>query len=238
MVEDLSREEVIEGVDRVVKDLLLAADVVGPPVDVVALARRHLALPDAPRRRPGHRRRPESFAAATPEEQQWEAALRVGDHLKPELLRRLGLDPAQPRGLTGESLSRLVAEHLLLPTSWFGRDAAAAGFDVAALKETYRTAGHELIAWRLLDLDEPCVITVVDDDRVRRRRSNAWQVRKELSPAERRCQQDVSRSGEPRVVRAGGWTVQGWPVPSPFGKREVLRGVVEDAEQWPDPGGA
>jgi hypothetical protein len=83
------------------------------------------------------------------------------------------------------------------------------------------------LAWRLLDLPEPCVITVIDDGQVQRRRSNAWRVRRELAAPERACQRYVNHHGRPHVVRAGGWTVQGWPVPRPDGMREVLRSVLD-----------
>src|SRR5262249_18048923 len=101
-------------------------------------------------------------------------------------------------------------------------------FDLLDLKARYRTASHEVIAWRMLDLAEPCIVTVVDNDHVHRRRSNAWRTRKELAPAERECQRYISRHGQPRVVRSAGWTVQGWPVHQPGWKREILRSVVDE----------
>jgi hypothetical protein len=230
MSEELSREEVIEAVDQTVKELLLAARMVTPPVDAIVLARRHLALPPNPKRRPGQRRPAETFSELTPERQQWEAALEIGEHLKPGLLQCLGINPDEPHPMMGESPSRLLAEHLLLPLVWFAKDAPAAGFDVLSLKETYSTASHELIAWRMLDLAEPCIITIIDNDHIHRRRSNAWPVRKQLSPPEQQCQQYVSHYSRPRVVRADGWTVQGWPVHRSDWKREILRSVVEGGE--------
>jgi hypothetical protein len=230
MVEELSREEMVEAVDRTVTELLLAAKVVTPPIDAVVLARKHLVLPENPKRRPGQRKQADSFTTASPEQQQWEAALQIGDHLKTELLRRLGIDPNQPRPMMGESPSKLLAEHLLLPVVWFAKDALRVGFDVLSLKESYGTASHELIAWRMLDLSEPCIITLIDNDHVQRRRSNAWPVRKELAPPEQQCQQYVSHYSRPRVVRADGWTVQGWPVHRSDWKREILRSVVESAD--------
>ena len=83
------------------------------------------------------------------------------------------------------------------------------------------------MAWRLLDLPEPCVITVVENDHVHRRRSNAWRVDKTLHPAEARVPALRPHYSRPRVVSADGWTVQGWPVHSPDWKREILRSVVD-----------
>src|SRR5262249_25765173 len=103
--------------------------------------------------------------------------------------------------------------------------------DVLELKKRYRTSSHEVIAWRLLDLPEPCIITILDNDHISRRRSNAWRVRRQLEPAERQCQRYVNQHGRPRVVRAAGWTVQGWPVHQDDWKREILRSVV-DPDAW------
>jgi hypothetical protein len=225
MREDLSREEVHQAVDRLVDELLEKAGVTAPPVDALALAQRHLGLalhPDGGRPRRG--RRPTDLRPEPSEEgQQWAAAHAVGEHFKAELLRRLEVPPEQGRALGGESLANLFAHRLLAPTAWFGGDARACGYELPELKERYRTAGHEVLAWRLLDLPEPCVITVLDNGHVQRRRSNAWRVRRELEAPERECQRYVNHYSRPRVVRAGGWTVQGWPVHRPDWKREILR---------------
>jgi hypothetical protein len=85
-----------------------------------------------------------------------------------------------------------------------------------------------LIAWRFLDLPAPCVMTVVDDDKVARRRSNAWRVTKALAPAEQECVAAVRGDGRPHIVRGDGWTVQGWPAPRPAGERVILRSVRDE----------
>ena len=236
MSEDLTREEVHGAADRLVDELLAAAGVTRPPVDVVELARRHfnMALREETRQGPsGRPKRGGSAgvivvpAGAGEEARQWAAAQAVGGRLKPDLLRRLGLDPAARLGLTAESLAGLIAQRLLTPTAWFAGDARAAGWDVTELKRLYVTAGHEVVAWRLLDLPEPCIITVVENDHVHRRRSNAWRVAKTLHPAEKECQRYVHHYSRPRVVSADGWTVQGWPIHSADWKREILRSVAE-----------
>ena len=167
-------------------------------------------------------------AGASEEARQWAAAQAIGARLKPDLLRRLGLDPAAQLGLTAASFAGLIAQRLLTPTAWFAADARAAGGDVAELSRLYATAGMERIAWRLLDLPAPCIITVVDNDHVHRRRSNAWPVRKVLTPPEEECQRYVNHYSRPRVVRANGWTVQGWPIHQADWKREILRSVVDE----------
>jgi hypothetical protein len=220
MNEDLTREDVHQAADLLVEELLAAAGVTRPPVNAVEVAQRHLKLalrepaPAAPR--------------GSEESRQWAAAQAIGEHLKPDLLRRLGFDPASRQSLPGESLAGLLARLLLTPTSWFAGDARACGWDVPEIKTLYATAGYEVVAWRLLDLPEPCVITIVENDHVHRRRSNAWRVNKTLHPAERECQRYVHHYSRPHVVSTDGWTVQGWPLHEPDWKREILRSVGEE----------
>lgn len=220
MNEDLTREDVHHTADLLVEELLTAAGVTRPPVNAIDVARRHLGLklrepaPSAPR--------------GSEESRQWTAAQAIGEHLKPDLLRRLGFDPASRQSLPGESLAGLLAHRLLTPTNWFAGDARACGWDVPEIKRIYDTAGYEVVAWRLLDLPEPCVITIVENDHVHRRRSNAWRVNKTLQPAERECQRYVHHYSRPRVVAADGWTVQGWPLHESDWKREILRSVCDE----------
>src|SRR5205823_6283726 len=134
--------------------------------------------------------------------------------------------------MAGATLVNLFAPRLLLPADWFADDAAALDYDVLKLKERYSNCTHEVIALRLLDLPEPCIITIIDNGHVLRRRSNAWPVRRQLEPPEQQCQRYVNRRGRPHVVRAGNWTVQGWPVPSADGQREILRSVVEATDSF------
>jgi hypothetical protein len=242
MREDLSRDEVVAVIDCMLEELLEQAGLPEPPVDAMALAQRHLGLTISLDRRPPQRgrvrRQTELRPEPTVERQQWTAAHAIGEHLKPALLQRLGIEPPQTRALLGESLTNLFATHLLVPGSWFAAHAPAADYDVLQLKERYRTASHEAIALRLLDLPEPCIITVLDNEHIHRRRSNAWRVRRELSPAERTCQRYVNHYSRPKVVRQDGWTVQGWPVHQTDWKREILRSVVEGDAEWQTAPGA
>jgi len=230
MNEDLSREEIHSAVDRAVEELLSDAAIQAPPVDALILARR-LGIPAEPRPKGPRAGAKKDWPAPhdpTPEAKQWFAAQAIGAYLKPSLLQRLGIPPEQKRLLMGESLATLVASHLLLPAAWFGDDARALEYDVLELKKRYATVAVDVIAWRLLDLPAPCVITIVDNDHVQRRRSNAWRVRHELEEPERECQRYVNHFSRPRVVCADGWTVQGWPVHQADWKREILRSLVDE----------
>jgi hypothetical protein len=236
MIEDLSREEVVAAVDRAVEELLDRAGMTAPPVDAIVLAQRHLGMTVCLDRRQQQRGRAQRAAGRkqiflrpepTEERHQWTVAHEIGEHLKAGLLQRLGLAPGQTRAMAGESLANLFAHRLLVPSCWFAADAPAAGYDLLDLKQRYRTSSHEVLAWRMLDLPEPCVISVIDNDHVHRRRSNGFRVNRQLAPAERKCQRYVNHYSRPHIVREGGWTVQGWPVHQPDWKREILRSVVE-----------
>jgi Zn-dependent peptidase ImmA (M78 family) len=236
-MEDYAREEVVAVVDRMVAELLDAAGVSQPPVDAIALAQLHLGMQVCLDRRQTQRGRAQRAGGRrqiflrpepTEERHQWTVAHEIGEHFKAPLLSRLGVEAGQTRAMAGESLANLFAYHLLVPARWLAADAPASGYDVMSLKGLYRTASHEVVAWRLVDLPEPCVITIVDNDRVHRRRSNAWPVRRELAPAEHKCQRYVHAHGRPHAVHEGGWTVRGWPVHQADWRREILRSTVED----------
>ena len=129
--------------------------------------------------------------------------------------------------MAGESLANLFANRLLVPTRWLAVAAPGQGHDLLELKQLFRTASHEVIAWRLLDLPDPCIITIVDNGHIHRRRSNAWPTRKQLQPVEQECQRYVQHFSRPRTLCKDGWTVQGWPIHQADWKREILRSVVE-----------
>ncbi len=217
MSDDLSPDEIHDVVDRAVGELLDDAGVDAPSVDAVALAERHLGLVLRLK------------ADLTPEQRQYAAAQEVGRVGRDDLLRSLGVDPEERRpGLQGATLVNLFADRLLTPTAWFRDEARSSAYDLFALKRRFATASHELLAFRLLDLDEPCVITVLDNGTVTRRRGNTGRVTKDLSPAERRCLEQLQRYSRPCDLSEGGWRVQGWPVHEADWKREILRSVLEE----------
>src|SRR5262245_54018183 len=236
MDDDLRRDDVVATVDRMVNELLAAARIETPSVDAIALAQGHLGMVVCMDKRQLQRGRAQRAAGArqiylrpepTEERHQWTVAHEIGEHLKPELLKRLGIAPREAKAMVGESLANLFAYRLLVPTCWFAADAPALAYDLLALKERYRTSSHEVLAWRMLDLPASCIITIVDNEQIHRRRSNAWPTKCELAPAEARCQRFVHNHGKTKIVAADGWTVQGWPVHTAEWKREVLRSVVD-----------
>ncbi len=235
MIDDLPRDELVGVIDCIVEELLHAAGMDIPPVDAIKLAQRNLGMTVCLDQKQPQRGRAQRAAGRkqiflrpepTEERHQWTVAHEIGEHLKPSLLQRLGLSPEETRTMTGESLANLFAYHLLVPSCWFTSDARSQNYDVLKLKQRYPTASHEVIAWRLLDLPQPCIITIVDNDHVSRRRSNAWQVRRQLEPPEQECQHYVHYYSRPKLVQTDSWTVQGWPVHQADWKREILRSEV------------
>ncbi len=236
-MDDRPREEVVSVLDQIVEELLAQAGVEGPPVDAIALAQRHLGMTVSLDSRQQERgrvqragRRPQIFLRPEPTEErhQWTVAHEIGRHLRDQIHERLNLTREEARTLTGESLSNLFSSRLLVPTVWFATDAPAMAYDLLELKKRYRTSSHEVIALRFLDLPEPCIITVFDNDTVHRRKSNGPRVTKEVEPVEAKVQKYVHERGEPKTLREGNWTVQGWPIHQHGWKREILRSVVDE----------
>ena len=244
MLDELNGEEVAAVVDRIIGDLLAAASVDQPPVDAIRIAQRTLGITvclDGGQQSRGraqrsgrHRQiylRPEPIK----ERHQWTVAHEIGEHLKPTLLRALEIEPDQTGAMMGEALANLFASRLLVPQSWLSVDAPALHFDIAALRERYHSASHEVVGMRLLDLPAACIITIVDNGHVYRRRSNARTVTRMLEAPELLCQEYVHRFSRKYRVQEAGWMVHGWPVHQVDWKREVLRSVVEGGfEQAPE----
>src|SRR6516225_10179215 len=133
MFDDLERDDVLAAIDRMVAELLQAAAVTGPPVDAIDLAQRHLGMIislDKTQSQRGRAQRgrgqPQIYLRPEPSEErhQWTVAHEIGEHLKPELLSRLGVEPPQTRAMAGESLANLFAHRLLVPYGCFEADAA------------------------------------------------------------------------------------------------------------------
>jgi predicted transcriptional regulator len=240
---DFSPEDLFDACDRVTAAALARAGIEGPPVDALFLAEHGFNLrveyfePDDPRgRQYGDRPRPRPRADTvllredmSTEAQHLLAARAVARLLVPEVLRKLGVMPDGDNRQAVTHLTGVIAPRLILPSRWFPGDAGRAGYDLFKIKERYATANYETIALRYLDLDEPCVIAIVDDDgTIAVRKSNRFQAPKKLTEAEQSCRALIEESGEPARARGAGWIVWGWPTPGiPF-RRMVFRSVPED----------
>jgi len=233
---DASQDELFDACDRLVHGLLDRAGVAHPPVDALRLADDHLGIPvevvepdddDSPRRR-----RPSAGIVLnphmTPEQRQAAAAQGIARHLLPDLLRKLDIIPGNESKQAATHLRGLLAARVLVPTRLFRAALRQHKYDVPALHGAFRTARMEAVALRLLDLDSPCVIAVVDDGVVAVRRGNGAPADRKLTDAEQQCHDRVAKLDLPERVRTGGWTADGWPVPNRPFRRVLLRAVPDE----------
>jgi predicted transcriptional regulator len=239
---DFSPEDLSDAIDRLVAQFLERAGVAEPPVDALRLAEDHLGIPveyaepeeEDEYGRPRRARRPAGGTGLvlspemTDEQQQAAAAHAIARTLLPDLLRRLDITPGTESKQAAAHLRGLIAPRLLIPTRMLRSALRSCKYEVPALKGVFATAGFEAVALRLLDLDGPCVVAVVDDGVVAVRRGNREPTSRKLTPAEQACLDRVMELDEPQRVRADGWTAQGWPVPDRPFRRVVLRAVPDD----------
>jgi predicted transcriptional regulator len=235
---DFSQEDLFDAIDRLVAGLLERAGVDAPPVDALRVAEDHLGIPveyaepeDEDDERPFRRRQTSGIVLApymTEEQQQTAAAHAIARTLLPDLLRKLDVTPGTESKQAAAHFRTLIASRLLVPTRMFRSAQRECKADVPALKDVFRTASTEMVAMRLLDLDQPCVMAIVDDGVVAVRRGNTAPATKKLTPAEQQCLDHVMRLDLPHRLRAEGWTVHGWPVPERPIRRVILRAVPDD----------
>ena len=238
---EFSRDELFDAIDRLVGGLLERAGVVRPPVNALAIAEEHLGIPVAVvepaeedergRRRP--RARPASAGIVlssdmTNEQRQKAAADGIARTLLPDILRKLDILPGSESKPFAAHIRGLVVARLLVPTKLLRFALKEFKYDLLALKKVFATATIETIALRLLDLDESCVISIVDDGVVASRQGNRSPATKRLEPAEQACLDKVMQLDLPHRVRIGGVTVQGWPVSDRLFRRIILRAVWDE----------
>lgn len=236
---DFSQDELFDACDRLVHGLLERAGVTQPPVNALRVAEDHLGIPvevvepdedepDAPPRR----RRPSAGIVLNPymtdEQRQAVAAQGIAFHLLPDLLRKLDIVPGSESKQAAAHLRGLLAARVLVPTRMLRAALRQHKYDVPALHSQFRTARMEAVAMRLLDLDSPCVIAIVDDCVVAVRRGNGAPADRKLTAAEQQCHDRVRALELPERVRAGGWTADGWPVPNRRFRRVLLRAVPDE----------
>jgi predicted transcriptional regulator len=238
---DFSQEELVEAIDRLVAGLLERAGVTSPPVNALALAENHLGIPvewvepaeedESGRRRP--RARPSGGGIAlttdmTDEQQQRAAADGIARLLLPDIFHKVGVVLGSESKQFAAHVRGLAIARILVPTRMLRAAMRECKYDIPALHKTFSTASMEAVAARLLDLDEPCVIAVVDDGVVASRRGNRMPATRRLEAAEQECLDRVMELDLPHRARVGEWTAWGWPVPNRPFRRIILRAVPDD----------
>ncbi len=229
MWRDAVESDGLRAIDQLVAEVLAQAGWTEPPIDVVALAKRlgmSIAVDSRQEPRGRHMRidgrtaifvRPEP----RPERLQWTVAHEIGESLAHRLQTRQSANDLADG--EREQRANQLATRLLLPRGWFERDARDCRNDLFELKKLYSTASHELIAWRLLDGDEPAVTTVIDQGRMTRRRGNLPGRLPPWTTGERACLVEVQATGRPARRDEREFQVTAWPVHEPGWRREIVR---------------
>jgi IrrE N-terminal-like domain len=242
MLSDLTFEEITAGLDVVVEEILARCSWEQPPVDAICVAQAlgiTVALDDCQAGRARYVRlgdrsalRPKAaiLLRSDPrlERRQWAVAHEIGEHTACRAFHRLGIDPCESSPRAREQIANQLAGRLLIPSHWFGKDAAALNWDLLALKVRYCTASHELIARRMLECRPAVIITIFDQGRITFRRGNLSGRVPPPSAAERSCWRLVHERNRPHVENDGMNKILGWPVHEADWKREILR--YESAE--------
>lgn len=220
-----------ERLEAHVKRLLQSVGITRPPVDAILLARRlgMAVIVDASQQPRGRQTRiagrPSIFIRPDdrPERRQWSVAHELGETLVHKLFGEESgeLSAMDPR--MREHAANLAASRILLPSEWFREDAARFSGDLFELKRRYESASHELIAFRLLDLPQPVVITVFDQGKQTRRRGNTPARVPPLDRLEQECWLTVRRFHRTHEIAQDGRRVQGWPIHEPGWQREILQ---------------
>ncbi|VTR92246.1 Uncharacterized protein OS=Planctomyces brasiliensis (strain ATCC 49424 / DSM 5305 / JCM 21570 / NBRC 103401 / IFAM 1448) GN=Plabr_2240 PE=4 SV=1 [Gemmata massiliana] len=238
---DFSQEELVETIDRLVAGLIERAGVTAGPVNALALAEHHLGIPvqfvepaeedESGRRRPRSRPAGNGITLTTDmsdEQRQRAAAGGIALLLMPEIFRKLSVPLGSESKQFQAHVRGLVVPRVLIPSRLFRAALRDCKYDVPALKQVFSTASMEMVAARLLDLDAPCVIAVVDDGVVASRRGNRAPAARKLEAAEQECVDRVTELDLPHRARVGEWTAWGWPVPDRPFRRILLRAVPDD----------
>jgi hypothetical protein len=156
MLADLTLEEISAGLDAAIEEILAQCHWAEPPVDAFSIAQTlgiTVALDDCQAGRARYvrlRDRNASLPKATIllrsdprlERRQWAVAHEIGEHAAYRVFNRLGLDPCESSPRAREQIANQLAGRLLIPSLWFGEDAAALNWDLLALKGRYCTASH------------------------------------------------------------------------------------------------
>lgn len=216
-------------------ELRTKSQVFDPPVDALCIARAAGLTITLDRTQAGRGRlkridgRPAMFLRPEPrpERLQWTAAHELGELHAAMICHSVGVRGDELSPAQREQLANRFATELLLPLDWFRRECETVEYDLPALKARFSTASHELLAWRMLDLADPGIVTIYDQGLLTRRRGNTPCRTLSVLPCERDCWKYLRNVRQPRIVRAGPFTVRGWCIDSPGWEREILYARID-----------
>jgi Zn-dependent peptidase ImmA (M78 family) len=241
-------DELSAAIDHVVAAILDAADVCQMPVDAMVVANRLDLVVATDDRQSGRarfvrfRRRYEQMAQGSifvhsdprPERLQWAVSHEIGEAHAEQVFKALGIDPTEAAVTLREQIANQFASRLLLPTGWFRRRAICCDWDLLALKKTFSTASHELIARRMLDFELSIVIAVFDNGRTTTRQSNVLGRVPSATTEELACWQAARETKQVQRKSFSLGTIQAWPVHEPTWQREIVRWELSPDENYGD----
>lgn len=238
---DFSQDELFDVIDRLLAGMLERAGVDQPPVDALRIAEEHFGIPvdvvepveeDEFGRRRARARSAGSGIVLSPdmteEQRQQTAANGIARTLIPDVLRKLDVKPGTENKQFVSRVVGILVSRILVPTRLLRTALRDCKNDLLALKSVFVTAAVETIALRWLDLDQPCIVSILDDGVVAVRRGNRNSPGKKLEAPEQECHDKVMQLDLPHRLRSEGWTVQGWPIPNCRFRRIILRSVPDD----------
>ncbi len=248
MFSDITRDEYNDALEQTAEELLWEANIEPGAVDAFELANRLgvavLRDDHLPRRGQFVRLAAggSSGSQATvllgrerrSERQHWALAHELGEGIASRVFERLGVPLADVRPGSREQVANGLASRLLLPLRPFRKVGVACDWDLFELKGAFPTASHELIARRLLDLRNPIVVTVVDQESVSWRRANVPGVPNQMIASEADHWQQCHLRGEPSYGEAtadeiGTAIIRCWPVHEPHWAREIVTMTLDAA---------
>lgn len=230
--------EISRGLDDLIDDLQQTTGLFGPAIDPFEVAERlqNCVLIDATLPARGCRRELGGGVAGiviAPDDRDermcFATAHEIGEQHVASLCERLmlALDDCSER--LREDLANRIASRLLVPNPWFQDVAHATDFDLFVLKATFPFASHQVIAWRMLDVETPTIVSIFDNGQQSSRKAN-FGGRRELLPLEKAVLERCHRHVRPSEVTRDGVRVQAWPIHEPAWQREILRTTVQEWE--------
>ena len=242
MLTEIPPEQYAAALDTCAEEVLQEAQIEEPPVDAIRVAHR-LRLQVASDTAMDVRARFVRLGGVgegtillgddpRPERRQWAVAHEIGEFVAHRVVELLRVDLADLPPSGREAIANRLASCLLLPRAWFADDGQAAEWDLPTLKEIYRTASHELIARRMLEMSSPVIVTLFDLGRPQWRRSNVLRRPPRLTPAEEKTWQTTFKDARATTHDGGDLpegidSVRCWPVHEPGWRREILRTGLE-----------
>lgn len=157
-----------------------------------------------------------------PERMHWALCHEVGETLVWRLFEQVNADPRDEPAVLREQAANLLATRLLLPESRFFSAVQDSQGDLLELKQQFPTASFELISLRLLDRPDPRCVTIIDQGRISKRRSNTEARPGPLLEPEALCWEESHEQAKFSERSSDTMWVRCWPIHEEQWKREII----------------